>query len=161
METSEKCQYGWGYCQANQRLSSLVSLASNTLKLSLAAGLTVLWAISQRVQVALSSGAACLPSCRWTCLDLSLCFSKGQSGWEDKGIRIPDTKELQFVLLTELNTFSLLASAYWLKTEFWDYAFLILCFVNLQGPWKPTGYGFYSLRCDLHDNNKKLTEQFI
>ena len=104
METFEKCQYGRGYCQANQRLSSLVSLASNTLKLSPAAAGTLLWAKSQHVQASLSSGAACLPTCWWTCLDLSLCFSKGQRGREDKGIRIADTKELLFVFLIELNT---------------------------------------------------------
>lgn len=36
--------------------------------------------------------------------DLSLCFFKGPQGWEDKGLRIPDTKELLFVFPIGLNT---------------------------------------------------------
>lgn len=76
-------------------------MASWTLTLSLAAGLTLLWAKSQRVQVALSLLAVCLPSGRWMSL---ICFFKGQRGKKDKGIRIPDTTELLFEFLIELHT---------------------------------------------------------
>jgi hypothetical protein len=119
-----------------------------------------MWAESQHVQVALSSPAVCLPHLLLGLFHLPLCFSKGQWGWEDKGIRILATEELLFVFLIEQNT---LKFPSWHQPidskhsfEIRPFWFCVLWISEVPG--KPAAFIFFNLlRCEHNNNNNNKT----